>query len=213
LYEGVRWNATGVEVDTLCGSLPGFKAVLRDRPRGAKCSCRILPRQKGSMKKFPLIAGSAMAFLLAGCASTPVVLAPVGPGPSALKTATSPNGSLVVYSAKVARSEGDNPAWFQHTDYYLEGAQKSERVDNTVGHYAQRPRTVHLAPGNYTVKAEADDGRWVTVPVVVQPGKTTIVSLDGSWNPAEGSGVAVVRMPDGSAVGWRSDLVVTGRVD
>lgn len=154
-----------------------------------------------------------MALLLAGCASTPVALAPVGPGPYASKAAASPAGNLVVYSAMVGRTEGDNPTWFQHTDYYLEGAQKSERVDNTVGHYAQRPRTMHLAPGEYTVKAQASDGQWVTVPVVVRPGETTIVSLDGSWYPTEGAGVAVVRMPDGSAVGWRSDLAVTGRAD
>ncbi len=162
------------------------------------------------MKKFPLIVGSAVALLLAGCASTPVALAPVGPGPYASKAAASPTGGLIVYSAKVARREGDNPTWFQHTDYYLEGAQKSERVDNTVGHYEERPRTVHLAAGNYTVKAKASDGQWVTVPVVVQRGETTIVSLDGSWNPVAGAGVAIVRMPNGSPVGWRSDLTMTG---
>lgn len=191
----------------------GFKAVLRDRPRGAKCSCGILPQEKGSMKKFPLILGSATALLLAGCASTPVALAPVGPGPNAPANAASPTGNLVVYSAKVARVEGDNPTWFQHSDYYLESAQTSQRVDNTVGHYTERPRTVHLAAGEYTVKAEASDGHWVTVPVVVQPGETTIISLDGSWHPGNGAGVAVVRMPDGSAVGWRGDLASTGKVD
>jgi hypothetical protein len=165
------------------------------------------------MKKFPVIFGLAMAFLMAGCASSPVALAPVGPGPNAPKAAASPAGSLVVYSATVARSEGDNPAWYQHTDYYLEGAQKSERVDNTVGHYTQRPRTVHLAPGEYMVKAQASDGQWVTVPVVIQRGQTTVVSLDGGWNPGNSAGAEVVRMPDGSAVGWRGDLAATGRID
>ena len=115
-----------------------------------------------------------MAFLLAGCASTPVALAPVGPGPYAPRVAGSPTGSLVVYSATVGLSEGNNPSWYQHTDYYIKGAQKYRHVDNTVGHYAQRPRTVHLAPGEYTVKAEARDGQWVEVPVVIRRGETTV---------------------------------------
>lgn len=165
------------------------------------------------MKKFPLIVGSTVALLLAGCASSPVALAPVGPGPNAPRSVASSTGSLVVYSATVARSEGDTPVWYQHTDYFLEGTQKSKRVDNTVGYYTQRPRTVHLTPGNYTVKAQASDGQWATVPVVIRRGETTVVSLDDSWNPAAGAGVEVVRMPDGSAVGWRSDLAATGRID
>jgi|SRR5215469_5908544 len=165
------------------------------------------------MKKFLLIPGLAVVFMMGGCASSPVALAPVGPGPNAPQVAASPSGSLVVYSAMVGRVEGDNPTWYQHTDYYLEGAQKSKRVDNTVGHYTQRPRTEHLAPGEYTVRAQAGDGQWVTVPVVIRRGETTVVSLDGSWNPGNGTGVAVVRMPDGSPVGWRSDLAMTGRID
>lgn len=165
------------------------------------------------MKKFLLIPGLAVAFIVGGCASSPVAVAPVGPGPNAPKVADSQAGSLVVYSIKVGRMEGDNPTWYQHTDYYLEGAQTSKRVDNTVGRYEQRPRTVHLAPGEYTVRAQAIDGQWVTVPVVIQRGQTTVVSLDGSWNPGSSPGVAVVRMPDGSAVGWRSGLAMTGRID
>lgn len=166
------------------------------------------------MKSISLILGTALASLLAaGCASTPVVLAPVGPGPYAPATAAPSNtGSLQVYSALVARGEGDNPEWYQHSHYYIEDRSGREKryVDNNVGHYEKAPRTVHLTPGTYMVKAKASGNEWVEVPVIIKRGETTILHLDGNWNPANAPTTQIVSMPDGYAVGWRGDLAATG---
>jgi hypothetical protein len=157
------------------------------------------------MKKTSLIPIMAFALSLAGCSTTPVSIGTVGPGPYALKTPDSSVGSLQVYSALVGRSEGVDPAWFQHSDYYLkkDTAGKYRHVDNTVGHYEKRPRTLLLAPGTYTVRAQAGEGGWVEAPVVIKRGETTVISLDRSWNPGKAPETEIVRVPDGSAVGWR----------
>lgn len=167
------------------------------------------------MKSIPVILGVALASVLTGCSSTPVSLAPVGPGPFTPQAAALSTGGLQVYSAMVGRTEGDNPSWYQHTDYYLRdtSSQENRRIDNTVGHYSQRPRTVYLTSGTYMVKAEASSGKWVEVPVVIKSGETTFLHLDGQWNPATISQAQIVKMPDGYAVGWHGNLTATGKID
>lgn len=169
------------------------------------CRTSLLNERIVSMKTIFLNPLMTIALLLVGCSTTPVSIGTVGPGPYALKTSDSSGGSLQVYSALVGRSEGDDPAWFQHSDYYLKKntAGKYRHVDNATGHYAKRPRTVVLAPGRYTVRAQAGNGGWVEAPVVIRRGETTVISLDQSWNPGAAPETEIVRMPDGSAVGWR----------
>jgi len=136
------------------------------------------------MKNNCLFLGAGLAAMLAGCGSTPLALAPVGPNPAASASLAS-NGRLQVFSRVIGRSEGNNPAWYQHTGYYvydLHGA-LVKHVDNTVGRYEDTPRQVILAAGEYLIKAQANDYFWVEVPVIIERGETTRVHLDDHWQP------------------------------
>ncbi len=132
-------------------------------------------------------------------------LPPVGPNPSGLQN-QSASGQLEVFSTLEGHSEGNNPPWFQHADYYICDRQGHElqQVDNAVGYYARVPRMVTLAPGQYLIKSPAKDAFWVKVPVVVQAGHVTRVHLDGDWAmPANTPETKVVFSPSGYPVGWR----------
>lgn len=147
-----------------------------------------------------------MASVLAGCSTTPVGLATVGPNPVGLQT-TSANGQLIVYSALSGHGEGNNPTWYRHTDYYIcnQNGRRIEDVRNNRGYYSETPRTVTLPAGKYVVEAQAKGLLRVRVPVVIKAGEITIVHLDGDWQP--GSTVAqneIVSSPPGYPVGWRA---------
>ena len=168
-----------------------------------------LPKMKGmDMKKNILIMmGTAVAFLVTGCSMTPMVLAPVGPNPAGFQTTTG-TGQLEVFSALSERSEGDNPTWYQHSDYYLcdSYGHRLGHVENAPGYYAQSPRLVILPPGKYMVEARAKGMFRVEVPVVIKPGEMTKVHLDGNWRPlAETPKIEIVKAPSGYPVGWREN--------
>jgi len=66
---------------------------------------------------------------------------------------------------------------------------------------------VKIPTGNYKVVAESAAYGRVTVPVVVQAGKVTVIHLDRGWRPVSTVSInELVRLPDGEAVGWRSSL-------
>lgn len=155
-----------------------------------------------------LILGAAMASLLVHRAAAAEILRPVGPNPSEWQNPAA-TGQLEVFSALKWRSEGDNPPWRQHTDYYLynQAGREVKHVNNTVGYYAQAPSVISLPAGNYTVKARAKGALWLKVPVMIKPGEITRVHLDGGWQPLAGTPTTeVVTSPAGYPVGWRSDL-------
>ncbi len=98
--------------------------------------------------------------------------------------------------------------WYQHSSYaiYTQDGRLIERELNTVGHYAQTPRMVTLAAGRYVVRAQAKGDFEVEVPVIIQPGRTTVVHLDGKWQPpAFVSKSDVISLPNGTPVGWSAD--------
>jgi len=156
--------------------------------------------------------------LLASCASPPIALAPVGPGPLAGRFPSNRTGRLQVFSSLAEQSDDQNqggsgasPIWYQHTDYNVYDARGKlvKHVDNTVGHYSTSPRLVSLRPGNYTVRARDEEWLSVNVPVVIERGRTTKVHLDENWEPPAGTQkTQVVSAPDGNPVGWRADLPV-----
>ena len=149
-----------------------------------------------------------MALVLAGCSTTPVGLAPVGPNPMGLHT-TAANGQLVVYSALSGHGEGNNPTWYRHTDYYIcdQNGHRLEHVSNNRGYYSQTPRTVTLSAGKYIVEACAKDALRMYVPVVIKPGETTTVHLDGNWQPGTVAPQReIVIAPSGYPVGWRAEM-------
>lgn len=156
------------------------------------------------MKMTPAFLGATVAVLLTGCSSTPVALAPVGPNPAGLDNDTT-NGRLEVFSALTGRTEGNNPTWFQHTDYQICDwhGKPLKHVENATGYYATAPRLISLPPGHYLVKAEAKDYTSVEVPVVIYSGRTTKVHLDDTWRPVSGGRKSeFVSLPAGSPVGW-----------
>ena len=159
------------------------------------------------MKNINLILGAAVLTLMMGCASTPVVLAPVGPNPVGVKSMDS-QGDLQVFSGLVGRTEGENPTWYQHTDYYIYDlhGKMVRHVDNTIGYYAKAPSRVALPAGRYLVKAKANDFLWVAVPVTIEHGRTTRVHLADNWQiPADAPKSELVSMPNGNPIGWRAD--------
>ena len=158
------------------------------------------------MKSMYLCLSAGLISMQAGCASTPVALTAVGPNPSVPASQVS-NGRLQVFSSLVGRSEGDNPAWYQHTGYevYNVNGELVKHVDNTVGRYAEAPRQVTLTAGRYLVKAQAKDYFWVNVPVLIERGQTTRVHLDDHWQiPADVPKMELVSLPNGNPVGWRA---------
>ena len=144
-----------------------------------------------------------MTSLMLGCASTPVAVAPVGPNPNGALSSTA-EGQLEVYSALIPHTEGNNPTWYQHADYriYDQRGKLVAHVDNTLGHYARSPRPVSLPPGNYIVRAAAEDYLSVKVPVVIAPGRVTRVHLDDAWRPVNVRRTELVSLPAGNPVGW-----------
>jgi hypothetical protein len=164
------------------------------------------------MKNIPIILGTALLSVLLGCASAPVVIAPVGPNPVGARI-VSAEGRLLVYSGLEAESDNenqggfDNPAWYQHTDYniYTRDGKLVRHVENSIGHYEQAPRLVSLPTGQYYVKARAADYMWVKVPVTIKRGLITKVHLDDQWMPpTDIASSQVVSLPNGKPVGWRN---------
>jgi len=151
------------------------------------------------------------AVLATGCA-TPhrmLVLDPVGPPPAAAISEQA-TGSLRVFSA-LARNADFNglPYHKRYSDYTLltETGETLRRIHNESGKLLGDPPTIDLAPGRYQVQARANGFGLVNVPVVVQPGRTTIVHLEGSvWWPETSDIFKAnpVRLPNQEIVGWRA---------
>lgn len=145
--------------------------------------------------------------LATSCATQRVALAPVGPDPESAVTAGSA-GYLRVFSEREPVMEGDDPVFYQHTEYriYDTRGKLVKDVGNTNGHFDTSPRRVALVPGHYTVKASAEDYLTVLVPVVIERGRTTSVHLDDRWAcPKEEPKDEFVFEPSGSPVGWRAE--------
>lgn len=152
--------------------------------------------------------------LSSGCAlfnRPDVTLDPVGPPPVLVEPGHPPDGSLAVYSAWDSGSPADQSdvAVNHHSDYkiYSSDGKLFKTVNNFAGTFVEDPATVSLLPGHYTVVARAAALGFATVPVVIEAGKTTSVYLDGSeFQPAgKNSPADFVRLPGGTAVGWRAN--------
>jgi hypothetical protein len=158
-------------------------------------------------KNICVISIIALVGLISGCSTPLVVTTPVGPRPFGNES-TSSTGALEVFSFLTLCSEGDDPIWFQHTDYYLCTPQNQvlKHVSNITGKYETAPRRLDLPGGNYIIKAQAKGYIWVEVPVIVEPGRTTRVHLDGEWIPAANLPKAQIVNGPGGPMGWRDDF-------
>ncbi len=148
----------------------------------------------------------ALIPLLASCASTPLTLAPVGPGPHPRPGSDRGMGDLQVYSEPEEYYQ-EELSYFPHTDYQLLTAEGKHfrRVWNHNTHEDETPAVVSLPPGQYVVQARAELYGLVSVPVVIKANQLTKVILQPGWSP--GTNVVrseLVQMPRGYCVGWRA---------
>ena len=133
-----------------------------------------------------------------------IILTAVGPPPSFVEN-RSPNGRLVVYTAFDIHGGTTDIDQLYHSNYriYSTDGKLLKHVYNKVRTYIEDPATVSLPAGKYQVEATAAAFGPVTVPVVIEPGKTTFVHLDGSeLTGAQASAGNFVSLPDGLVIGW-----------
>lgn len=156
--------------------------------------------------KHRLASAVSSALILAGCSSVPIVLEPVGPGPSGVGASTR-YGELEVFTETEEYNDGDIIC-HPHTDYqiYTSDGKRLKRVWNALHGGDEFPAEVTLPAGNYLVKARADFYGPVTVPVVIGTNRVTQVVLQPGWKPKGRFDEAdLVRLPNGYFVGWRAN--------
>jgi hypothetical protein len=155
--------------------------------------------------KLILIAASVLPAMV-GCASNPVTLNSIGPAPSS-NVAFVPKGYLQVFTATETHEIGDNTYYYPHTGYSIHdnSGKVVQFVSNHIGDMDESPAFVTVPSGSYKIVAESESYGRVTVPVVIEEGKTTVVHLDRDWKLASNASAGqIVRLPDGEAVGWSS---------
>lgn len=144
---------------------------------------------------------------MVSCAAPPSLVETQRVGPLPPDSARNPTyGELVVYSARSSATVGQSE-YPLHTDYVLRGsgAAAVRKVSNQGGLFARDPARVQLLPGDYQVKALVEGGGYVVVPVTIEPGRRTVVDLDGTVMPQKpGSDPRWVKLADGQVVGWQA---------
>ena len=158
------------------------------------------------MKQALVFLSACLIGFASGCATRSVLVAPVGPPPLS-RASSAPDGVLVVFSAEDFGTPGDDLARY-YSGYSLlsEDGKKLKYISNRAGSSGREPASVRLPPGRYNVVARAAAFGTVTVPVLLQPGKTTFVHLDGSelTGASSISTADFVSLPDGLIIGWRA---------
>ena len=144
------------------------------------------------------------------------MLGPVGPETSRHTETTPPTGYLKVYSTTEDHSDGD-VHYFPHTGYtvYSEDGKIVKKVANAIGVHDEDPALSQLPAGTYTVLAESEYYGMVKVKVVIEPGKLTAVNLEYNKQPPNGPSKGnndLVRLPNGSIVGWRAEVSTQANV-
>jgi hypothetical protein len=158
-----------------------------------------------------ILVGAAMTSLLAGCALTPIALNPVGPAPDMPNQAacfpTGGLGQLRVYTATKVHEIGDDTYFYAHTGYRIctKDGQLWKLIPNHTDNTDEAASLVQIPAGDYRIFARSEAYNLVSVPVVIQAGKTTEVHLGTHWQaPSNIPADELVFLPDGYPVGWRS---------
>jgi hypothetical protein len=178
------------------------------------------PQFDGKLLLTALPGSSPAAFLpllalaaLVGCASPKqaLVLDPIGPEPRSA-SGSAAQGSLVVFSAFDTTADWNrSPYRRRFTDYQIlsaDGNHVVQLVQNNRETLLNNPPAVGLPAGSYRVVARANGYGTITAPVVIKPGQTTTVHLEGSvWWPRSSPIFASnpVRLPKGEIAGWRAE--------
>jgi len=155
---------------------------------------------------FPL---ACLFTLSTGCAIDRqiIVQTPVGPPPFS-EARRSFKGELVVYSELELSNSYDIDQQY-HSGYKLYSSDGIflQYVENKIGARFEEPATVSLSPGRYKVVARTAPLGSLSVPVVIEAGKTTMVLLDGtrlSRGRRKTTDSDFVRLPDRTIIGWRA---------
>lgn len=146
--------------------------------------------------------------LLASCASAPLALPAVGPGPFAHVTSPAGTGQLQVYT-EPEEYFADQWLYYPHSDYQLYDAngKRLRRVWNHNTHEDELPAIVSLAPGTYLIEARAEFHGLVKVPVLIEAHKLTRVILQPGWTPrAKFDNADLVQFPKGYPIGWSATV-------
>ena len=103
-------------------------------------------------------------------------------GPSQIQSkGTASGGTLVVYSAPDPQAHfSGSPYHAYYSDYQILSEQGNliRKVTNDTGTVMEGPLEVSLPEGHYRVHARSNGRGWVTVPVIVESGKVTLLHLD-----------------------------------
>ena len=151
--------------------------------------------------------------ILSGCAASNgnMALDTVGPIPTRAAPANSTGGTLVVYSAYKVNADfnSEDPYRPEYSDYKIYNADGKLlwRVHNNSGTILQEPTPVKLPAGNYRVFARVNGYGFLTIPVMIEARRTTVLHLEGgnAWpDKSAFNQTNAVRLPDGRIVGWRA---------
>ena len=159
--------------------------------------------------RLPILLCLVMMSLAVSCAfvPSPVALPPVGPSPYG-STESASTGLLQVDTAVKCYCY-DRQSYCVHTDYgiYDANGDRVRSVRNAAGFHTLDPAVVRLAPGSYSIVAWADGYELVKVPVVIRPGRVTVVNLEAGKEKRFPEAMAdeMVRMADGRIVGWSAN--------
>jgi len=163
---------------------------------------------KQSVRLMMVLGCVCMVALMSACATSAQTVVSTAVGPAQTRSvSTASTGKLVVYSAPTVTTV-EQARYPVHTPYTLSDASGKmlQEVDNRTGFFDSSPVTLPLAAGSYFVKALAAGRGYVVVPVRIEPGKTTIVDLDGTAMPQNVTADSrYVRLPDGHIVGYRAN--------
>jgi hypothetical protein len=116
-------------------------------------------------------------------------------------------GTLVVYSAW-RRTGTDDPDHRVHSSYDVltDDRKPFLHVQNFVTPMVDDPASVRLSPGKYIVKTRVQRHGFVSIPVVIDSHRTTVLYLDNTTHPEqnERETAETVKLPDGHVIGWAS---------
>ena len=161
--------------------------------------------------RLPVLLWLVAMSLAVSCAlvPSPITLQTVGPSPYGSPEPVS-TGRLRVDTAVKCYCY-DRQSYCVHTDYgiYDANGDRLRSVRNAASFHTLDPAVVSLSPGSYSIVAWADGYELVKVPVVIRPGRVTVVNLETDKNKRFPDAQAddMVRMADGRMVGWSANAV------
>lgn len=153
---------------------------------------------------------AALALILVGIASTVCgcvthheILEAVGPAPPPPPPA--PQGFLRVHTPTDEYNDSE-VYYYRHRDFALLSADGTllRYVRNADDDWDETPALTLLPVGSYKIRSRTRRSGIVTIPVVVELGRTTDIYLDGSFEERSSREGGYVRLPNGEIIGWRA---------